>query len=422
MAFAIFSLGTFGDVEPFVHIGTALQKRGEKVYFLSNDVFRDYIEGAGLRFVSVSTAEQYFRTYADPLTWTPAGVRDHFIQFHVPAIEPTFRAVEALVRERERPVLICQTHLNGARLACEKHGLEHAQIILSPSALPSSSSPSYPLRRQVPLRWRESVMPRIRAKLDTDLMERVIDPHVNPLREKLGLAPWSKSEVPREEDSECLVALFPEWLREVPSDWPGQLSFAGFPITRPDRHPSRHLVEAYVERYGRVLAFSFGTGVPIRCATVERAKHLCRVFDAPGLFVSQNVGDVLPHLEERFLCVGYVDFAHLFQRSRLVVHHGGIGTCARAMQAGVPQLISPFTFDQPDNAFWTHELGVANAVDFDRRALHDVIARMEFLLTDSGVRKHVRRVRRQLAGVDGAAAAAAHVLRHVRRRTRKGMP
>jgi UDP:flavonoid glycosyltransferase YjiC (YdhE family) len=42
-----------------------------------------------------------------------------------------------------------------------------------------------------------------------------------------------------------------------------------------------------------------------------------------------------------------------------VVHAGGIGTCAESLRAGVPSVVIPFSFDQPDNAERLRRLGVA---------------------------------------------------------------
>jgi rhamnosyltransferase subunit B len=39
-----------------------------------------------------------------------------------------------------------------------------------------------------------------------------------------------------------------------------------------------------------------------------------------------------------------------YTKCRAVVYNGGIGTCARAISAGTPQLVVPASFDQPDNA------------------------------------------------------------------------
>jgi sterol 3beta-glucosyltransferase len=45
----------------------------------------------------------------------------------------------------------------------------------------------------------------------------------------------------------------------------------------------------------------------------------------------------------------YIPFDWLFQRSAVAIHHGGAGTTGRGLQAGVPNIVLPFTSDQP---FW----------------------------------------------------------------------
>ena len=61
--------------------------------------------------------------------------------------------------------------------------------------------------------------------------------------------------------------------------------------------------------------------------------------------------DQLPaRLPPAVMCVDSIPFGRLFPRAAAVVHHGGIGTSAQALKAGVPQLVMPMAFDQHDNA------------------------------------------------------------------------
>jgi sterol 3beta-glucosyltransferase len=56
--------------------------------------------------------------------------------------------------------------------------------------------------------------------------------------------------------------------------------------------------------------------------------------------------------------VDSVPFSWLFPRVGAVVHHGGAGTTAFSLRAGVPSIVVPFFADQP---FWGHlvvKLGV----------------------------------------------------------------
>ena len=57
--------------------------------------------------------------------------------------------------------------------------------------------------------------------------------------------------------------------------------------------------------------------------------------------------------------VRYAPFSALLPRLRGLVHHGGIGTSAQALAAGIPQMVAPFAHDQFDNAARLCRLGVA---------------------------------------------------------------
>jgi UDP:flavonoid glycosyltransferase YjiC (YdhE family) len=64
------------------------------------------------------------------------------------------------------------------------------------------------------------------------------------------------------------------------------------------------------------------------------------------------------HLPDSVFVVDSVPHAWLFPRVAAVVHHGGAGTTAAGLRAGVPTVIIPFFGDQP---FWgarIAELGV----------------------------------------------------------------
>ena len=62
------------------------------------------------------------------------------------------------------------------------------------------------------------------------------------------------------------------------------------------------------------------------------------------------------------LWLPYVALRTLLPRSAALVHHGGIGTTAEALRAGVPQVIVPLAYDQFDNAARVTALGAGASV------------------------------------------------------------
>jgi len=74
-----------------------------------------------------------------------------------------------------------------------------------------------------------------------------------------------------------------------------------------------------------------------------------------GIFLSGqsdlNQGE-LPHSDEIFVAKN-VPHSWLFPKVSAVIHHGGAGTTAAAIKAGIPSIIIPFFFDQ---LFWGQRL------------------------------------------------------------------
>jgi UDP:flavonoid glycosyltransferase YjiC (YdhE family) len=59
------------------------------------------------------------------------------------------------------------------------------------------------------------------------------------------------------------------------------------------------------------------------------------------------------------LAIDYAPLDRVLPHALAVVHQGGIGTCGEALRWGLPSVVMPFGFDQPDNAERLRRLGVA---------------------------------------------------------------
>jgi rhamnosyltransferase subunit B len=66
--------------------------------------------------------------------------------------------------------------------------------------------------------------------------------------------------------------------------------------------------------------------------------------------------------------VAFAPFGELLPLCAAVVHHGGIGTTARALAEGIPQLVLPWAWDQPDNAARVRRLGAGSSLGPRRRS------------------------------------------------------
>jgi len=92
-------------------------------------------------------------------------------------------------------------------------------------------------------------------------------------------------------------------------------------------------------------------------------------------------------------------------RAAALVHHGGIGTMAAAFAAGIPQIVVPFNFDQPDNASRLRALGVGTVIRPAAYTGAAVARALDEILSSSAVQKVCRSIAERMRLVRPMAAA-----------------
>jgi UDP:flavonoid glycosyltransferase YjiC (YdhE family) len=133
-----------------------------------------------------------------------------------------------------------------------------------------------------------------------------------------------------------------------------------------------------------------------------------------ALFVTPYRAQLPGTLPDSILHVPYTPFAELLPRCTAIVHHGGIGTCARGFGAGIPQIIMPMGFDQPDNALRVSRLRAGASIPPGRFTGPTVAAALERLLADHGVAAACRRYRDSMRLDDAVGSACDHIERAAR--------
>ena len=96
----------------------------------------------------------------------------------------------------------------------------------------------------------------------------------------------------------------------------------------------------------------------------------------------------------------------LFPRMAAVVHHGGAGTTAEGLRAGVPAVITPFVFDQ---YFWgarIKALGLGPApIPQKKLSAQRLAAAIQLAVNDPGIRQRARSIGESIRAEDGTGNA-----------------
>ena len=88
-----------------------------------------------------------------------------------------------------------------------------------------------------------------------------------------------------------------------------------------------------------------------------------------------------------------------------MIHHGGVGTTAQGLRAGIPTLIVPFAFDQPDNAAHAERLGTSRTLPRDKYKRANVAKELDRLLHDRQYALRAQMIGGQLRNEHGTARA-----------------
>ena len=127
---------------------------------------------------------------------------------------------------------------------------------------------------------------------------------------------------------------------------------------------------------------------------------------------ADDVDDLVAYAEANihFLSEDSVPHEWLFPQMAALVHHGGAGTTASALRSGVPSIITPCAFDQPEVAEKVEKAGVGiREQQFHRLTAKALTIALKRALSDTGMRDRAAAFGQQLCQEAGATAAALHV-------------
>ena len=115
----------------------------------------------------------------------------------------------------------------------------------------------------------------------------------------------------------------------------------------------------------------------------------------------------------------YVPYGWLFKRSAAVIHHGGAGTTGKGLMAGVPNIVLPFTSDQP---FWgrrVYALGAGpNPIPAKNLSADRLAEAIVSAINNEDMRKRAKVIGEGIRSEDGVSRAVNIIQKCVEMKTR----
>jgi rhamnosyltransferase subunit B len=394
--------GTVGDVHPLLAVAVAMRGRGHRVTLLANAAYETVAREAGAEFAPVGRAEDLERMQKDPQGWTYADGWKRWL--HHSGVEP-MRDLYAAIRDHYEPgsTVVAASYLTlGARVAQDHLGIPTATLHLNPHTIRTVHDIHVMPPPMMLWKW----LPRWFVRLEYRLADRfwidpVVLPELNAFRRELGLLSVSRVMNGWWHSPQLAIGLFPDWWYARQPDWPPQVELTGFPFwDRSDTVPVPAELNAFLDAGSPPILFTPGASGLHTRDYFAAACGACEQLGRRGLLITRRT-DVLPAELPPFMrSVSYVPFRKVLSRMAAVVHHAGIGTTALCLEAGVPQLVLPSIYNQPDTACRLERLGVARQLHPQQLSTARMATLLNKLISSPDIADRCRVVASRFRGVD----------------------
>ncbi len=418
--FLLMPFGSAGDTYPFIGLGRCLKEKGHNVTLVANGHFATAVRNAGLRFKELGSAEEYREAIANPDIWHPTkgffAVVGHPMMPQV--VQDQHQLIVELYNKNPQLVVVAGSMAFGARVAQETHGVRTATVHLSPSVFLSVQQPPRMPNMKIPGWWPRSWVRGIYWLGNQLIINPTMHRVVGAYRKEIGL-PKERRYFRHWIHSPALVlGMFPSWFAKPAPDWPSQTQLTHFPLydDAADQPLAPEVVE-YLNSDKRPIVFTFGSAMQVGQRLFASAVAACEKLGRRGMLLTpfkEQLPANLPGLVKQF---DYVPLAQLLPHAKVLVHHGGIGTTAQALRAGVPQLITPLAHDQFDNAERVQRLGAGRSLPGAKVTGPRIAKMLDDLLESPQTQSAAQRVAQAFVGKNGIEQTCQYLEELAARRT-----
>jgi rhamnosyltransferase subunit B len=358
--YLIFTAGTSGDLHPFMSLALALKNQGRHVTFITMSYHVKAVERAGLEVIGIGTDEDYLRLISNPDLWDPKKSFGVVFADYQEASEQMLAQIES-IKSAAPMIVIAHPFVVPAAAIARERGLVRAVVgvYLAPSNLRTCYDPLMigPTRipRWLPMSWRRALW----RYVEQGWVDPVAVPQINAVRASFGLAKVTSFLNEVLDAPDLSLGLFPEWFAPTMPDWPQPMLCGDFPLF--DAHASDDFspeLEAFLAAGDKPIIVTAGTGNVHAADLFTTALTAITKLGRRAIFLSKDRAQIPANLPPNVIWQAYVPLAALLPQVAILIHHGGIGTTAEALRAGVPQLVTPFAWDQFDNGARVAALGV----------------------------------------------------------------
>jgi len=403
MRITMITIGSTGDVRPYMILGRELKARGHDVAICAFSTFEQMVVKEGLRFKplrgDVKELMGFLMSGATGVGFLKQA-RDGLVKL----IDPMLEDMEAAVEDAEAIIGNYLGQVNQS--LAEINRVPYIQTQFFPMdqnrEVPIASAPGQKVG------WMWNLASYRLGHLLVSAMEKY---YLTEWREKHGMTKRKLSTVPQYELYGHIVPLLyaiSPLIMPRPAEWSENIHMTGYWLGKTDLDftPTPQM-QAFLDSGEKPVYIGFGSMVNAEMKeTLDVVLEAIRISGVRAVLSTGWGGVEVPARDDIFVAE-YVPHDWLFQHVSGVVHHGGAGTTAAGILAGCPSLIIPFGGDQPFWAKRVEKLGIGpKSIPRDKLTVSRLSKALTDLTTTQRYRVAVNELALRLRMEDGVKNAA----------------
>jgi sterol 3beta-glucosyltransferase len=413
----IIAFGTRGDAQPAIAVGKGLRAAGHTVQLLASANFKGWIESHGLEAAVAETDVQALMATEGGHAWVERGVNplaQMRIMQRLLAESGWQMMVDAWQASQDGDLLISSFTSDVFAISiAEKLGIRQASMVGQPALVATRDGRAVLV---APLPDRISIVNYWFGKLFVETFPWMLLGKLNNRfrQQVFGLPRQSRAENTAARKRLLTLMGYSPHVVPHPADWPAHFHTVGVHSLEEVTSwtPPAGLLD-FLAAGERPVSIGFGSMTgrePQRMTAliVEAVQRSGR----RAILLSGWAGLGQMALPESIYCLEGAPHGWLFAQVAAVVHHGGAGTTAAGLRAGVPAVIVPHMADQP---FWgrrVQALGVGPApIARPRLTAEKLAAAITEAVSNTAMQERAEALARKMAGEDGVARAVELVSR-----------
>ncbi|WP_153913960.1 glycosyltransferase [Shewanella sp. TC10] len=405
MNILLLTIGSRGDIEPFIALGIGLQAHGHQIVVCTHQRFQSIVEDHGLNYQYLSN---------DLFKLMEGG--------SVESMGSLFKGINTAIR-----LMKLAKPINGQLMTDSiKAGIKaqpdlviyHPKCIVAPSIAEKFNAPAVMALLQ-PMLVKTSDFPLIGlpniSGVTNRLSYRLASLGFKPYLKQLNLLRKSLLNLPKLSDKAGVFSMntgkaipvlhaFSKHIVTRPQDWPQNTVLTGYWFLKKhnDFSPDKKIIDFITD--GKPPVY-IGFGSMLGKDPVKTARLVIDAVvkaEVRAIIVTGWGGLKLGDVPSQVLVIDNVPHEWLFPQVAAVVHHGGAGTTAAGLIAGKPTLICPFFADQP---FWGDKVAALGlgptAIKQKNLTIDNLAEGIVQMVSDKQMQHQAQQIAEQLSQEDG---------------------